>query len=236
MSLFIQYVQLNYLLVISFMILIVSLSVVCGGGGGDDNTIGKLITGCISFLFITFAGYYMHVISHQYNYTSIYYSLYQSSNYWGQLFRILPKCIHSFFKKQLWLADFHDIIHHDSSINHTYLNLFIEFCMNLYVEGICWIVLFQYLMGCQWFNYSIFWAWSFIYATTHIINFNIQPSRHHQKHHLHKYYNYSFGFIDILLGTNYDNELEQMNHVSINVICVMLFILFCHVFFETMYF
>jgi hypothetical protein len=187
----------------------------------NHNIFENLMIGFLSIFFAMIAGHYTHVISHRYNYTQIYVNICQSNN---KIFRLLPKCIHYIILKLLWFSDFHDIIHHDSNINHTFLNLLIEFCLNIYSQSIGWILFFK-CIGFTKLNNAIILSWGLFYATTHIINYNIIHPDTHVQHHLNKYINYSYDFINIILGIKQDDEIENMNHASINVICTMLFIL-----------
>ena len=75
-------------------------------------------------------------------------------------------------------------------------------------------------------NYPILFAWSILYSTIHNVNYNIITPICHIQHHLNEKTNYGIDFMDILFGSKYDDVPEEMNHASLNVILILLFIIF----------
>lgn len=220
-------IHLNYLFIFSSTLLIVALSIVCPSQK-NCNMLSNIITGFLSFFVAMFFGYYVHYACHKWNSTYVYNRFSQKS----LVKQIIPSFIHRIFEVLNWFNDFHDKIHHDTSINRTWKNLCIEFGMNIYVEGL-YLILLNKLLGlriafhsytCR-FNNAIFLAWGLLYATTHIINYNIITPTCHIQHHLKNNTNYGVDYVDIILGTKYDETIENMNHASINILCIMIFIL-----------
>lgn len=222
----------NYLLTICIIIQVFALSILYPSNP-QVGIFGNVIFGIITFIISIVVGYYVHVFSHILDYEEIYLYICNSSNIFGTLFRKMPKPIKWIFDKFVYLLDFHDKIHHNTNINKQWQNVIIEFLMNIYTEGVLLIILFKILnVGIQIrgqilkFNYPILFAWSILYSTIHNINYNIITPICHIQHHLNEKTNYGIDFMDILFGSKYDDVPEEMNHASLNVILILLFIIF----------
>jgi len=222
----------NYLLTICIIIQVFALSILYPSNP-QVGIFGNVIFGIITFIISIVVGYYVHVFSHILDYEEIYLYICSSPNIVGTLFRKMPKPIKWIFDKIVYLLDFHDKIHHNTNINKQWQNVLIELLMNIYTEGVALIILFKILnFGIQIrghilkLNYPILFAWSILYATIHNINYNIITPICHIQHHLNEKKNYGIDFMDILFGSKYDDIPEEMNHASLNVILILLFIIF----------
>lgn len=225
-QLLLQSIKTNYLFVFTSIILVVALSINCSSQP-TQNPLCNIIVGFVSFFIAMFFGHYIHYACHKWNTESVYNTIVKPS-FIGKIIDYLPNIFHQFIRLSIWLQDFHDQIHHDSSVNRKWQNLLIEFFMNIYVEGIALILinkLFDFRISGNKLNHAILLAWGLLYATTHIINYNIVTPVCHIQHHLNKNTNYGIDFVDIILGTKYDDIPENMNHASINILCIMILIL-----------
>ena len=191
----------------------------------NDSYINSLIT----FLIAMLLGWYIHYLSHAYDLLCIYKSAdnriinYIKSN--KKMNRIMETIIY-------YSCDFHDKIHHDTSINKKPLNWFMEFFQNLLMEG-GGLILFA-----QWCNFSInikdfkfklnkavLLLWGLLYASVHNINYILLGCDQHTKHHIDPKTNYGIDTLDILFDTKYDiNNIENINHGAINMIAITLII------------
>lgn len=191
----------------------------------NDSYINSLIT----FLIAMLLGWYIHYLSHAYDLLCIYKSAdnriinYIKSN--KKMNRIMETIIY-------YSCDFHDKIHHDTSINKKPLNWFMEFFQNLLMEG-GGLILFA-----QWCNFSInikdfkfklnkavLLLWGLLYASVHNINYILLGCDQHTKHHIDPKTNYGIDTLDILFDTKYDiNNIENINHGAINMIVITLII------------
>jgi hypothetical protein len=129
----------------------------------------------------------------------------------------------------LYVCDFHDKIHHDSSINKKWYNLIIEFLSNIYMEGGFLIILF-YMFPNYPFNLKIFFLWACLYASVHVINYDYLHPQAHKEHHIDPRTNFGIDTLDILFNTKFKmnsiRDIENYNHASINLVlitCIMLF-------------
>lgn len=222
----------NYLLSCCIVIQIIGFSILYPSNK-NIGLIGNILFGFITFIISILIGYYTHVLSHLFDYEEIYKNIFNSSNIIGYSLRKLPKSIQWILNKFVYLLDFHDKIHHDTKINKEWKNFLIELLMNVYTEGVYMIMLLKYfdfgihINGYVFkFNYTILFAWSILYATIHNINYNIITPTCHIQHHLNESTNYGIDFMDIVLGSKYDDNPEEMNHASLNVIIIMLIIIF----------
>ena len=110
----------------------------------------------------------------------------------------------------------------------------------LYVSS---IIKLKILLFSSYFipNNIIIIFWGLIYATVHIINYNIIESKEHISHHNrdlsknkaynkenNKVYNYGIDILDILFDTKYenDNSVENINHYAYNCIILLVIIIF----------
>ena len=122
-----QSIKTNSLFWISVIISILVISY-CSTG----HSASSYISGIFTFIFITFWGYFMHYISHSFNFTKAYEN---STNYLLQRFHEIP-VLNQIIKTILETTiDFHAITHHDTSINRTPTNVIIEAVQNFLTQG-----------------------------------------------------------------------------------------------------
>lgn len=173
----------------------------------------------VTIIFISAAGYFSHFISHHVNA--------------GELFQkyehLIPEIpyLRLFVQYFCKLIDFHDEIHHDTSINKEFSNVATEFALNFYVQAGAFMVVFYII---QQMNLYVIALWGFMYATIHNINYVLFPSNTHILHHVDKTTNYGIDIWDIIFNTKFDgdmslNKLENINHYAINTIILTAIIL-----------
>uniref|UniRef100_A0A6C0LB91 Fatty acid hydroxylase domain-containing protein n=1 Tax=viral metagenome TaxID=1070528 RepID=A0A6C0LB91_9ZZZZ len=132
-----------------------------------------------------------------------------------KLFHHLPKPI-----------NIHMFIHHNHKNENNsfvkYTNLFIECLMNIF-----FFVLFYYIqqgLSNHFVPNIIIFYYGFVYTTIHIINYSIfHCSKAHVIHHktganINKTCNYGPDVLDHLFKTNYDEKIENYNHILLNII------------------
>ena len=183
----------------------------------DTNIIWALIT----IIFISAAGYASHYVSHRINALELFEKL-DNDNY-------LTKNEYAKTGMRLFckMIDFHDQIHHDTSINKTWENIAIEFAMNFYVQAGAFIII---IYIARQLNIYVITLWGLMYATIHNINYDITPSATHILHHVDKTTNYGIDIWDVVFNTKYggDNstdKLENINHYAINTAIITAVIL-----------
>ena len=212
-------VQINYMFYTSIVVTVIALSLFYP----SDKSKGpffNIVLGFISIAYSLIMGYYVHVISHKYNFQQPLENFAQRKG--------MPTLIKKIIQGGSYLFHFHDHIHHNSSINREWYNIAIEFMQNLQGEGMALIFLLKMLNVNLYINQAICFAWAWLYATVHNINYAISPSITHVQHHLNKHTNYGFDLADILFRTKYDMNPERINHASINMFLIMIFMLFIH--------
>jgi hypothetical protein len=171
----------------------------------------------ISFLCITFFGYATHYTAHHINFVDFC----KSSN------NILTNNTYTSFiiNSVAKICDFHDKIHHDTSINKHVINIIYEFLNNILMQGIGFILIIKLL---NMIDTRVIILWAMFYATVHNINYLFIKPTVHRDHHLNKHTNYGIDFYDILLNSkNNWNDIEIYNHAAIN----LLIITYCIIYF-----
>ena len=223
-------IKQNYLLTICTIVQILAMSILYPSNP-QAGIAANIIFGFMTYELSCVAGYYVHVMFHNVDFGEKYKS--------STIVKSIPKSIDYILQKLVYIADFHDKIHHDSRINKLWYNIAIEAILNIIVEGVGLIALLKIVdFGIQIygytlkFNYPILFAWSISYSTIHNINYNIITPICHIQHHINKKTNYGSDFMDILYNTKYDDKPEEINHASINVILSMLFIIFIKDFYK----
>ena len=116
----------------------------------------------VSFFLAMIVGWTVHYASHNTDFTAMYLKLYnQKHSYFRPFidtFQIGSFHLHHFLLNFiLYTVDFHDQIHHDTSINKKWHLILIEFIQNVFMEGGI-IVLLSFLLN---FSFSI--TTTFIY-------------------------------------------------------------------------
>ncbi len=122
------------------------------------------------------------------------------------------------------VVEFHDSVHHDTSINKKFTNIGLEFMNNLLLQGVIILIFKQFL---NLLDNKIILLWALFYATVHNINFNITHPITHTEHHLNNTTNYGIDIWDILIGSKYDwTHIENHNNTIINLIIITSIIIY----------
>jgi hypothetical protein len=198
-----QSIYLNYFFYLSLLVCVLSIA---------HFNKSSYFWAIVTIIFISVAGYVSHFVSHHINA--------------GELFQkhehILPNIpyLRSFLQYFCKLIDFHDEIHHDTSINKEFSNVATEFALNFYVQAGAFIIVFYII---QQMNLYVIALWGFMYATIHNINYVLFPSNTHILHHVDKTTNYGIDIWDIIFNTKFGGDmsmdkLENINHYAINTI------------------
>ena len=140
--------------------------------------------------------------------------------------------VHRLFHSLPSIINFHTNLHHNKLFNSTkikkILNLFLELFTN-----VLFFVIFYYVQKIL-FNHNyipeiVIFYYGFIYTTVHIINYSIiHTSPAHTLHHTTseqlytKCCNYGPDLVDHIFNTNYNNEIENYNHIIPNTILSFL--------------
>lgn len=167
-----------------------------------------------SFIFILIFGHIIHRLSHNVNFTEVY-NTHKKGN--------LNNHVDFILTKMCSLLDFHRITHHDSDINKKPINIFYEFMNNFLTQG---GILVLFIWFCNRFiDMRVILLWALMYATAHNINYMFIKPTVHRDHHLHEDTNYGLDIADIIFDTKYNlNDIEDHNHISINLIIITLII------------
>tara|TARA_B110000208_G_C11795548_1_gene439435 strand:+ start:372 stop:1178 length:807 start_codon:yes stop_codon:yes gene_type:complete len=222
---------LNSLFWIFYLFIIIYLSI---NFGFEDNNCLKLLSGLFTSILVMNIGYLIHVISHNTNYIELYNHLLKSNIFIFKILKYLPNCIHRINRYFiLFTGDFHDKIHHDSSVNKKWYNITIEAIQNIIMEGGLVVILtnmlnFEIKIKNKSFKINkvicIFWA--FLYVSIHLINYNILDPNHHHDHHINNKTNYGLDLLDIVFDTKYNiKDVENINHGTINIIIIFVLLL-----------
>ncbi len=203
-----------------------------------DNSV---FMGFFSFIIAMIIGWLVHYASHNTDFTALYLKFYNNKKYKHKstnptFFSYFRSFIDFFYLHPIFLNffkftfDFHDHIHHDTSINKQWHYILIEFIQNIFMEGgliVLFSILFQFsfsLFGNHYsFNYPVIWMWAFLYATVHNINYLIIHPKCHVEHHINEQTNFGIDTLDILFNTKFDvQNVEIINHAAINVAIITL--------------
>ena len=174
----------------------------------------------ITFIFISFNGYYVHYLSHTFNLGELF-QVNDSTKVYNYLYKIpgMNKLIYFLCK----MFDFHSEIHHDISINKNYDNKIYEFIMNFITQSGLFLL---FILFTKYLNYYVCFLWGIFYSTVHIINYDILKPKSHKNHHLNVKTNYDILFWDTILNTKYDYNdiIEDVNHCSYNIVILTILI------------
>ena len=122
------------------------------------------------------------------------------------------------------VAEFHDSVHHDTSVNKKFTNIVLEFMNNVLLQGVI-ILIFKLFLNLM--DDKIILMWALFYATVHNINFNITHPIAHAEHHVNNKTNYGIDIWDILIGSKYDwTHIENHNNTIINLIVITTIIIY----------
>ena len=222
-------IRLNFVFWVSTVICLILLTQF-----SDDHSFWNTI---ITFIIAMLLGWYIHYLSHSYDVLLIYEN---STNNIMKFIKTNNKLDYMFRTLIYYTIDFHDKIHHDTNVNKGKFNLIWEFFQNFLMEGGLLILLayyynFQINVGKSTFkfNKAILFLWGMLYATVHNINYIILGCEQHVNHHTNPKTNYGIDVLDILFDTKYDVEnIEDINHASLNVILITLFIIYFKIFID----
>ena len=189
----------------------------------------------ITFILAILLGWAIHYFSHAYDILK----LYEESN--NKIINIIKKnkYLNNFVTYLiLYSIDFHDKIHHDTSVNKQSFNLFWEFFQNFLMEGGILILIAYYFnftvcIGSFDFklNKAVLLLWGLLYASVHNINYIILGCDQHVNHHKDVKTNYGIDILDILFDVKYDlDNIEDHNHAALNLIIITLFIIYFKIF------
>ena len=170
----------------------------------------------LSFIFISGFGYFVHWCSHAIPWTELYS---QQDNFFSQNIYSdqIIRCFLNFM-------EFHDITHHDSSINKRIHNIVLEAINNSVTQGLLFVFAAIIIKQVD------LWAcvlWALLYATFHNINYVLHTPETHVNHHIDPTTNFGIDVLDIIFNTKYPGEEpENYNHYGINLI--LLTIIMCY--------
>lgn len=193
--------------------------------GLTKYTNSSFVSTVFTFGFVSWLGYTSHVISHVMDQFGI--------NEWvhNKLHSLLnPRNTteSTVMTRLLKLAkygmdgyEFHDKIHHDTTINKQPINILLEFSFNFWFQAGIALALKYFL---NMLDNSTIIIWGLLYATVHNINYVLYPSSIHINHHVDKFTNYGIDIWDIIFDTKFKGDkIEDINHYSINLIlCTLL--------------
>jgi hypothetical protein len=198
-------VKQNYLFYIALLICVYAFT-------KCSHNKSKFFLSIFSLFFITFYGYFVHLVSH----------------YMGTKISELYKTYDNIFTRNTflnWMAlkainfgEFHAKTHHDTEINKTRKNIALEFINNVVSQGGLLIMVKIFL---DLIDNRVILLWAFFYATVHNINYNIESPLTHRQHHLNDKTNYGIDIWDIIVGSKYDwDTIETHNHSAINLLVI----------------
>ena len=174
----------------------------------------------LTFIITMIWGYYVHVISHAYDFEKLYT---QSNNFITRFLQqdenLNPVVL--FFLRQF---DFHSKIHHDSTINKQPFNLFMECFQNIISQASLIIFSGVSLFGLNiQFDKNAIIIWALFYVTVHNINYNYVNQQFHIDHHINEKTNYGIDLLDIIFDSKSDlSFIENNNYYIINSIIITL--------------
>ena len=180
----------------------------------SSNQSTSYFTFAFSFIFILIFGHIIHRLSHNVNFTEVY-NTHKKENINSHIDCILIKICN--------LLDFHRTTHHDSDVNKKPINIFYEFMNNFLTQGGILVLFIWFCNHC--IDMRVILLWALMYATAHNLNYMFLKPTVHRDHHLHEDTNYGLDITDIIFDTKYDlNDIEDHNHISINLIIITLII------------
>jgi len=141
--------------------------------------------------------------------------------------------IHKFLHYLPNIINLHLNDHHNSIQNQNILYNFLNLSLEL-VTNILFFVVFYYaqkILQIKFVPEILIFYYGFIYVSVHIINYSIfHASKTHVLHHessdkidKSKTRNYGPDLADHVFKTNYDNKIENYNHILPNILMAFLF-------------
>jgi hypothetical protein len=220
-----------------FWITITAAATLCALLQRDQANIPtKIFMSSASIILTSIIGWYAHLISHSIDFANIYKHIIQNSPIIHSIITNIPP-IDSILITIANTLDFHHKIHHDSSVNKKTENLIIEFIQNAITQGIGLAIIFNGISintgrgtPNAYFNGAAMTMYGLLYASAHIINYNLFTSVCHEHHHKqgHECSNLGIDILDIAFDNKYDPTcIEDINHYSINIsaICIGLYLI-----------
>ena len=189
----------------------------------ENNNKTSLTTMIYSIIFVSLYGYIVHLLSHHPKFSDN-----KVTKAYEKLDNIFTrnKYFDLTIRKIITFGESHDITHHDTSVNKTPKNIFIEFCNNAITQGLILFVT-RYLFNLV--DSKTIILWSFFYASVHNINYLFVKPATHMEHHDNKRSNYGMDIWDIIFETKHNwDTIETHNHAAINL--VVLTAIICYFF------
>jgi hypothetical protein len=161
----------------------------------------------VSLVYVSFFGYVVHVFAHNVSFAEM---LAKTENRF-----VKHPLVHKPLKDFCYLMDFHEAVHHDTSVSRETNNLLTEFALNFFTQGgalLAMILFFRSL------NLYIVLLWALAYCTVHIINYDYLRPEAHARHHENKNVNYGIDLWDLTFATKAEGDpIEPINHYAINM-------------------
>lgn len=218
---------------ICYIIIIVFLSLRYSKNTSFICQIFEIFSGVFTTLITMIIGYWIHVLSHRLQFTDIYFKFLKSDNIISKILKKMPYWCHKMiYLYSYYILDFHTNIHHNSKCNKKIYNILFEFIENIFTQSIGLIILLYIIkpkliiFNCELrLNSTLILLWGFLYATIHLINYDIINCEAHSEHHKNSDLNFGPDFLDIFYNSKDDNShIEDFNHGIINliIICIVL--------------
>ena len=219
----IEYLVNNYIYVVFTLLCLGFISIVKAG-----NKYINFISIVGTYIFTAFLQYFIHILSHKYNYQKIYDSL---SDIIG--LKNIQNVYKIFNRTFIYLFEFHRKIHHNSKINKKMLNVLTEFYINFFSSGGS-LLLINLFMNLKVIVFNIIFhldntallLFALCYSTSHLINYHVLESIEHIQHHINTKFNYGPEIFDIIFDSKFDDNVVNENHLTINLLFFTLMIYF----------
>ena len=171
----------------------------------------SFVLAIVSLVYVSFIGYVTHAFVHNFNYATA-----LKENCAHPLLVNNPR-LFTFLERFCYYMDFHEVTHHDTTINRQIPNLLTEFTLNFITQGGFFMLV---IVFCRYMNIYIVLLWAMAYCTVHNINYDYLKPAAHQYHHHDKNTNYGIDVWDVLFHTKHpeDKTVEDINHYSINMV------------------
>jgi hypothetical protein len=192
----------NWLYITAHIICIITMSIYYGVTWMSSITM--IFNGIATIIVAITSGWGVHYVSHHLDALALYRGTY-THKYIKRKYRGLDRTI----KRLCKVIDFHDKDHHNTDINKRPINVFTEFIQNIFTISVLFLIV-NNLCNLN-FNNLIILAYGIIYALMHNVLYANNASITHVQHHTDKFTNYGLDFVDIVMGSKYDDTLEEYN-------------------------
>ena len=169
--------RLNYIFWITSLLSVVVLSYFEEKSNMIHMLPSRILSGISTFVITMVCGYYSHLLCHTYDVRLLYE---QSKFFIFKYCRTIPWLDKAIKTIIIYTVDFHDKIHHDSTINKQPINVIIEAIINIIIEGGLLLFFATYIDFSMHFNNYVFRfnrsviiLWGLLYSSVHNINYNI---------------------------------------------------------------